>query len=151
MNNGKLSLKYEVYVAAPVRKVWEALTDGSATKQYFYGCSVQSTFKKGAPITYLGDGGFNMLGGEVLDVEPEKRLVTTFQARWDEKVSKDKPSRVAWDLSPVGQATKITLIHDRFAAETATYKQSADGWNVILSSLKTYLETGKFLNLSQAT
>lgn len=55
MSNAKLSLKYEVYVAAPVRNVWETLTDGSATKQYFYGCSVRSTFKKGAPISYLGD------------------------------------------------------------------------------------------------
>lgn len=149
MSNAKLSLKYEVYVAAPVRNVWETLTDGSATKQYFYGCSVRSTFKKGAPISYLGDGEFNMLDGKVLDVEPEKRLVTTFQARWDEKVSRDKPWRVASDLSPMGQATKITLIHDRFAAQTATYKQSASGWNIILSSLKTYLETGKTLELSQ--
>lgn len=64
MSSAKFSLKYEVYVAAPVRNVWETLTDGSATKQYFYGCSVRSTFKKGAPISYLGDGEFNMLDGK---------------------------------------------------------------------------------------
>ena len=51
MKNGKLGLKYEVYIAVPTERVWEALTEGSATKQYFYGCSVRSTFKKGAPIS----------------------------------------------------------------------------------------------------
>lgn len=150
MKNDKLILKYDIYIAAPVDKVWKALTDGSQTKQYFYGGRVTSSFKKGAAIAYLGDGEFNLLDGEVLEVTPEKRLVTTFQARWDDKVSKDKPSRVVWDLSPMGEATRITLVHDRFAGETSTYHQSADGWNVILSSLKTYLETGKPLNLNQA-
>lgn len=136
-------MKYEIYIAAPVEKVWKALTDGSTTKQYFYGCAVQSTFKKAAPISYLGDGDFKMLDGEIVDVKPEARLVTTFQAHWDAQVSKDKASRVAWDLTPMGQSPRLTLVHDRFAEETATYKQSTGGWNVILSSLKTYIETGK--------
>lgn len=147
MKNGKLSLRYEVYIAAAIKTVWEALTDGSVTKQYFYGCSVQSAFKKGSDISYLGDGGFNMLDGKVLAVEPLKLLRTSFRAHWDEKVSKDKASRVTWELSPAGQATKLTLLHDQFAGETATYQQSASGWNLILSSLKTYLETAKPLLL----
>ena len=91
-----------------------------------------------------------MLDGEVLEVKTQKLLTTTFQAHWDEKVSKDKASRVTWDLSPMGQATKLTLIHDQFDGETATYKQSASGWNVILSSLKTYLETNKPLQLGKS-
>jgi uncharacterized protein YndB with AHSA1/START domain len=151
MKDDALILKYDIYIAAPVDKVWKALTDASQTPQYFYGGRVTSSFKKGAAISYLGDGDFNLLDGEILEVKPENRLVTTFQARWDDKVSKDKPSRVAWDLTPIGGATRVSLVHDRFAGETTTYQQSADGWNVILSSLKTYLETGKPLNLNQAT
>lgn len=147
MKNGKLSLHYEIYLAAPAEKVWEALTDGSMTKQYFYGCSVQSAFKKGSDIWYLGDGGFKMLDGKVLAVDSQKLLKTSFRAHWDEKVSRDKASRVTWELSPAGQATKLTLIHDQFDGETATYQQSASGWNVILSSLKTYIETEKPLLL----
>lgn len=147
MKNGKLSLHYEIYIAVPTERVWEALTDGSATKQYFYGCSVQSTFKKGADILYLGDGNFNMVDGRVLAIDPQKLLKTSFRAHWDEKVSKDNASRVTWELSPMGQATKLTLLHDQFDGETATYQQSASGWNVILSSLKTYLETEKPLVL----
>jgi len=91
-----------------------------------------------------------MLDGEVLDVNPQERLATTFQARSDEKVSKDKASRLTWDLTPMGQSTKITLTHDRFGVENATYKQSASGWNAILSSLKTYVETGRSNSLRPA-
>jgi uncharacterized protein YndB with AHSA1/START domain len=124
MRNGKFALKFEVYIAAPGSAVWEALTNGSATKWYFYGCSIQSTFKKGASISCLGDGEFNMVDGEIVEVKPQERLVTTFQAHWDEKVSKEKPSRVAWVLTPRGESSKVTLVHDRFDSETATYKQS---------------------------
>ncbi len=83
MKNDRLVLKYDIYIAAPVDKVWKALTGSSQTKQYFHGGRVTSSFKKGAAIAYLGEGEFNLLGGEVLEVTPEKRLVTTFQARWD--------------------------------------------------------------------
>jgi hypothetical protein len=71
--------------------------------------------------------------------------------RWDEKVSKNKASKLTRDLTRMGQTTKITLIHDHFGGETATYKQSASGWNAILSSLKTYVETGRPLQLAKAS
>jgi len=89
--------------------------------------------------------------GSTNEVKPQERLVTTFQAHWDEKVSKDKPSRVAWELTPRGESSKVTLVDDRFDSETATYKQSPDCWNIILSSLKTFLVTGKPLQLDQST
>ena len=89
--------------------------------------------------------------GSTNEVKPQERLVTTFQAHWDEKVSKDKPSRVAWELTPRGESSKVTLVDDRFDSETATYKQSPDGWNIILSTLKTFLETGKPVQLDQST
>jgi uncharacterized protein YndB with AHSA1/START domain len=149
MKNGKRVLKYELYISASAKKVWGALTEGEATKQYFYGCAVRSTFKQGALISYLGDGEFNMLDGEVLEVKTGERLLTTFRAQWDGKVVKDKPSRLLWELTPMGKATKLTLVHDGFAHETATYEQSESGWPLILSSLKTYVETGKPLVLEQ--
>ena len=107
--------------------------------------------QKGAPISCFGDREFNIVDGEIVEVKPQERLVTTFQAHWDEKVSKDKPSRVAWELTPRGESSKVTLVDDRFDSETATYKQSPDGWNIILSTLKTFLETGKPVLLDQST
>jgi len=141
-------LSYEVYIAVPPNKVWEALTDGSITKHYFYGARVESKFVKGTPIAYLGDGDFRLLEGKILEAEPGKRLVTTFRALWDDSVTKDAPSRVSWEISPAGEATKLTITHDGFKNARASFEQSVGGWPVILSSLKTYLETGKALKIN---
>jgi uncharacterized protein YndB with AHSA1/START domain len=145
MPRGKAKLSYTFYIAVPPSKVWRGLTDGSVTKEYFYGCRVQSSFAKGSPITYFGEGDFKMLDGKILEIEPNKRLVATFHAQWDEGVAKDPPSRVTWELAAAGEATKLTLVHDDFRGGEASFEQSASGWPLILSSLKTFLETGKAL------
>jgi uncharacterized protein YndB with AHSA1/START domain len=140
-------LSYEFYIAAPPEKVWNALTDGEQTKQYFYGCRVESTFEKGAPIAYVADGSFKMLEGDVLEITPGKKLSTTYRPLWDAAVSKDAPSRVTWGLAASGDVTKLTLIHDAFKGGKSSYEQSASGWPLILSSLKSYVETGKALKM----
>jgi uncharacterized protein YndB with AHSA1/START domain len=151
MRNGKLTLKFEVYIAAPCSAVWEALTNGSATSSTstVAAAKVRSKREHQYPISEMAN--LSMVDDEIVEVKPQERLVTTFQAHWDEKVSKDKPSRVAWELTPRGESSKVTLVDDRFDSETATYKQSPDCWNIILSSLKTFLVTGKPLQLDQST
>lgn len=139
-------LSYELYIAAPAARVWGALTEGALTEQYFYGTRVESTFARGAPISYTA-GGARMVEGEVVAVDPGSKLTILQRATWDAQVAADKASRVAWELQPLGEATRLSLVHDGFGGETATYQQSAAGWPVILSSLKTLLETGRPLVL----
>lgn len=144
MNNGKIEYSYELYIAAPPEKVWKGLIDGELTKQYVYGTRILSTLKQGAPYAYLGDGDFTVVDGRILEIEPAKRLVMTWSAHWDEAVSKDAPSRVTYQLTAVNPTTtKLNLVHDDFAAETATYTGSVASWPLMLSSLKSLLETGK--------
>jgi uncharacterized protein YndB with AHSA1/START domain len=140
-------LSYEIYIAAPAARVWSALTDGALTEQYFYGTRVESAFEAGAPIAYAA-GGARMVEGEVLAVDRGTRLTISQRATWDEKVAADPASRVAWELAPMGDATRLGLVHDGFGGETETYRQSAAGWPLILSSLKTLLETGRPLVLA---
>lgn len=136
---------YEIYIGAPVGRVWQALTDGDLTKQYVYGTRFEGKLRKGALYAYLGDGGVKVVDGEILDVEPEKRLVMSWQAHWDESTKGDRASRVSYELAATGpKTTKLRLVHDDFdSAETATYKGSIEGWPLMLSSLKTLLESGK--------
>ena len=91
----------------------------------------------------MGDGNFKVVDGQILEIEPEKRLVMTWNARWDDSVSKDRASRVTYELSPAGPSTKLRLVHDDFDGRTATYAGSVEGWPLMLSSLKSILETGK--------
>ncbi len=144
MNNGKIEYSYELYIAAPPEQVWKGLIDADSTKQYVYGTRLQSTLKQGAPYAYLGDGDFKVVDGRILEIEPGNRLVMTWSAHWDDAVSKDAPSRVTYQLTQINPTTtKLNLVHDDFADETATYTGSVAGWPLMLSSLKSLLETGK--------
>jgi uncharacterized protein YndB with AHSA1/START domain len=115
-----------------------------------YGTRLQTTLKKGAPYAYLGDGDFTVVDGEILEVDPEKKLALSWSAHWDEASGKDKPSRVTYELAESAPGTtRLRLVHDQFDGETATYKGSADGWPLMLSSLKTLLESGRPLPSAQ--
>jgi uncharacterized protein YndB with AHSA1/START domain len=141
---------YEIYIGVPVSRVWRGLIDGELTKHYVYGTRFESQLSKGAPYAYLGDGGFKVVDGEILDVEPEKRLVMTWQAHWDDSTKGERSSRVSYELAASGpETTKLRVVHDDFDSdESATYKGSAEGWPLMLSSLKTLLESGRPLRTS---
>jgi uncharacterized protein YndB with AHSA1/START domain len=140
----ELSITYDIYVAAPATKVWQGIVNGDMTQQYVYGTRLESKLKKGAPYVYVGDGGFKAVDGEIIDVAPEKKLVMSWNARWDDAVSKDPASRVIYELTEMGpQTTKLRVTHDGFKSRTATFAGSADAWPLMMSSLKSLIETGK--------
>jgi uncharacterized protein YndB with AHSA1/START domain len=149
MKSQSPTLSYDLYIAAPADKVWKSLIDGAITQQYFYGTRVTGDLKKGGMLRYVGDGNAEMMRAEILEIAPDKRLVTTCEALWDDAVKRDKPSRLTWELTAMGGATRLTLLHDELSGANATFEQSASGWPVILSSLKTVLETGKPLVIGQ--
>jgi uncharacterized protein YndB with AHSA1/START domain len=139
----QLSYSYDIYIGAHVSKVWNGLVDGDMTRQYVYGTRLESKLKKGAPYAYVGDGAFKVVDGEILEIEPERRLAMTWSAHWDDSVAKDRPSRVTYELVAVGPSTtKLQVVHDDFDGATATYNGSVESWPLMLSSLKSLLETG---------
>jgi uncharacterized protein YndB with AHSA1/START domain len=139
---------YEVYIRTTAEKLWAAITDPETSEKYYYGTRVMSDWKPGSPITYDNGEGAHIITGEVLEIDPPKRLVHTF-AFSDPDHAQDKPTRVTWEIEPMGGVCKLTLVHDGFDAETRTYKDVEFGWNPIFSSLKTLLETGEPLVISQ--
>jgi len=141
----KIEYTYDIYIAAPLGRVWKGIVDGDMTKHYVYGTRLESALTSGAPYAYVGDGGFKVVDGEILEVEHEKRLVMTWRAHWDDAVGKDRASRVSYELSTAGPTTKLRVVHDDFDGQTATYTGSIAGWPLMLSSLKSLLETGKAL------
>jgi uncharacterized protein YndB with AHSA1/START domain/DNA-binding transcriptional ArsR family regulator len=137
----KPDLVLETYIRTTPKALWEALTDPEKTRFYYYGGRLDSTLQKGSPFRYTGPDGKVMLDGEIIDVVPEKRLETTFIAAW----SKDAPpTRVVYEIEPMGEVVKLTLTHYDVEKSQAG---AESGWQLILSGLKTYLETGKPLNV----
>ena len=112
-----------------------------------YGTRFESKLKKGSDYAYAGDHGFRVIDGKILDVEKEKRLVMSWKAHYDEAAEKDAPSRVAFALSASRPAiTKLRLGHD-IAQNSASYAGTVEGWPLMLSSLKSLLETGRALEV----
>ena len=151
MAKSKIEYSYELYIAAPAAKVWNGLVDGALTRQYVYGTRFTGTLEKGAPYAFVGDGDFKVVDGEILDVAPGKHLAISWSAHWSDAVAKDRASRVRYELLPSGpNATRLRVVHDDFDGETATYRESVAGWSLMMSSLKTLLETGKPLAVEGA-
>src|SRR6266480_3593041 len=109
---------------------------------------IYSDFRAGSPIVYKQpDTGRIDIEGKVIEADPPRRLVHTFAVGWDPDV-KDPPSRVAWEITPMGEACRLSVTHDGFAEENETFAQTKSGWPIILSGLKTLLETGSQLQIT---
>lgn len=141
---------YEIYIRTTPEALWKAITDPAFIKQYFYDQEVQSTWNKGASYVHRAPDGTLRIEGEILEMEPPHRLVQTFACPAKEDTRGDRASRVTWLIEKTGEACKLTLIHDDFDGETATYKSVGRGWSPVLSGLKTLLETGRPLVLGAA-
>ena len=136
---------YDVYIRATPERIWEALTNGEVTKRWFHGTAITGAIEPGARIQFLGEDGESAVDGEVLEVERPRRFVHTWKANWGEEFADDAPSRVTWEITPMGTTTLLRMTHDGFEGVTATYRSISQGWAQILSSLKSMLETGEAL------
>jgi len=134
---------YEVYIRTTPEKLWEAITDPELTVLYFHGSRVDSKWQVGDAIVHRLPDGKPALEGKVLEIDPPRRLVTTFKFAQHPEGRRERPSRVTWEIEPQGTTCRLTLTHDDFDGETVTYREVARGWNPVLSGLKTLLETGK--------
>jgi uncharacterized protein YndB with AHSA1/START domain/DNA-binding transcriptional ArsR family regulator len=135
---------FEIYIKTTPERLWEAITDDEARRKYSFGVGVRSDWTPGSSVETFHPGAGVAIGeGEVLEVEPPLRLVHSFRAVWSDEVKREGISRVTWEIEPVGDSCRLTLTHDqlREGANSELY----GGWPMILSGLKTLLETGEML------
>lgn len=132
---------YELFIRTTPEKLWRALTDGAVTAQYFFGTSVASKLEKGAPITWTFPDGSVAVDGVVSGVESPRRLAHTWVTRYDPALS-DECSDVVWSIEPRGEVVKLVVEHELSSAPKTAASVGKDGWSLVLSGLKTVLETG---------
>lgn len=139
---------FEVYIRTTPQQLWQALTNGAITPYYYFGSRVEGEWSLGGAYRYVNQDNGLLLQGEVLEVEPLRRLVTTFQPRWQDELSTMPASKVTWEIEPFGAICKLSLTHDELDVTAYPAAQGIiSGWNQILSGLKTFLETGEPLPL----
>jgi uncharacterized protein YndB with AHSA1/START domain/DNA-binding transcriptional ArsR family regulator len=144
----KMEKVYEIYIKTTPERLWEAITNPEMRAKYTFGVRVVSDFAPGS--TYVGQANppgqaeaLTIVEGENLEVDPPRRLVQSFRALWSDEVKSEGTSRVTWEIEPVGDSCRLTVIHDqlREGANNELY----GGWPMVLSGLKTLLETGELL------
>jgi len=141
---------YEIFIRTTPERLWRAITDPADTRLYYYGTEVQSDWKVGSKLVYL-DHGEVTLDCKILEVDPAHRLVHDFSMTYDPETAAERPSRVTWEIEKLGDACRLTLIHDDFDGETKTYHEVEHGWSQILSGLKTLIETGQPLVVEEGS
>lgn len=134
---------YEVIVRSDPQRLWRAIVDPAQTVHYFYATRVDSTFEVGAPIAWRAEDGTAAVEGVVFECEPPARLVHSFMLMASEAACHDRPSRVTWEIDALGESCRLTLVHDEFESETATFREVGRGWSPVLAGLKHWLETGQ--------
>jgi uncharacterized protein YndB with AHSA1/START domain/DNA-binding transcriptional ArsR family regulator len=135
---------FEIYIKTTPERLWEAITDPEIRAKYNFGAGISSDWTPGSRFEMTAGGGAVALGeGENLEVDPPRRLVQSMTALWSDEVKAEGTSRVTWEIQPVGDSCRLTVTHDqlREGANDELY----GGWPMILSGLKTWLETGELL------
>jgi len=135
---------FEIYIKTTPERLWEAITDPELRQKYNFGVGVQSDWTPGSSYESVHPGaGISIAAGENLEVDAPRRLVQSFNALWSDDVKAEGTSRVTWEIEPVGDSCRLTVVHDqlRDGANDEVY----GGWPMILSGLKTLLETGELL------
>ena len=135
---------FEIYIKTTPERLWEAITDPSQRAKYNFGVGLESDWTNGSSYTSVHPHADGPLGeGENLEVDPPHRLVQSFTALWSDEVKAEGPSRVTWEIQQVEDSCRLTVTHDQL--REGANPELFGGWPMILSGLKTYIETGEEL------
>jgi uncharacterized protein YndB with AHSA1/START domain len=136
--------RFEIYIKTSPEHLWQAITDATLRRTYNFGVGVHSDWTPGSRYAGVSPVRANALfEGENIAVEPPFRLVQSLNALWSETVIAEGTSIVTWEIEQIEDSCALTLTHDRLADGASG--ELFGGWPMILSGLKTLLETGEAL------
>jgi uncharacterized protein YndB with AHSA1/START domain len=133
---------YVTYIRTTPKKLWHALTTPEIIKQFRFGMSVESEWNVGSTWRMYADGSL-MDSGEILESVSQKRLVMSWLNEWKPEFKAEGISRLVYEIEPVGPSAKLTLTHSMERPDSKFIESVSDGWPLVLSNLKSLLETGE--------
>lgn len=135
---------FEIYIKTTPERLWDAITDPGIRSKYHFGTSIVSDWEPGSTYQQVHPDSPDPLSlGENLEVEPPRRLVQSMNVAWSPEASAEATSRVTWEIEPVGDSCRLTVTHDQL--RDGAPEELYGGWPMVLSGLKTWLETGEHL------
>ena len=134
---------FEIYIRTSPERLWDAITDTDTRRKYNFGVGITSDWTPGSRFEMGHPVGGAIGEGENLEIDPPRRLVQSMVALWGDDVKSEGTSRVTWEIEPIGDSCRLTVTHDQL--REGANDQLYGGWPMILSGLKTWLETGELL------
>ena len=135
---------FEIYIRTTPERLWEAITNREIRSKYQFGMQISSDWTVGSRFEMGNPNAPALLGeGENLEVDPPRRLVQTMVALWGDDVKAEGSTRITWEIEPIGDSCRLLVTHDQL--REGANEQLYGGWPMILSGLKTWLETGELL------
>ncbi|WP_040925779.1 ArsR/SmtB family transcription factor [Saccharomonospora marina] len=131
---------FEIFIRTTPQRLWQAITDPDTRARFQFGARVESDWTTGSPYRVSHEGVGGLIEGENLEVDPPWRLVQSYHAIWDDDIAAQRTSRVTWQIEQVGDSCRLVVRHDQLPADADEHLYG--GWPMILSGLKTWLETG---------
>ncbi len=143
----KPKLVYSTFIRTTPKKLWTAITKPEFTRQYWAGVENVSDWKKGSKWEHIGGDKQRevWITGEVLECNPPKLLVLS----WADPDNLADKSRVTFEIEAIEDMTCLKVTHDNLKAGSKMLRGVSWGWPRVLSSMKSFLETGKGLNISK--
>jgi uncharacterized protein YndB with AHSA1/START domain len=134
---------FEIYIKATPEQIWDAITDPALRAKFSFGVQTHSDWTTGSAYHAGMPGVVDIAEGTNLVVEPPHLLVQSFNALWSQEVQDQGTTRVTWQIEPVEDSCRLTVVHDHLPASANA--ELYGGWPMILSGLKTLIETGEQL------
>lgn len=141
----KSSFVYVTYIRTTAEKLWQALTEPEFTRQFFFGTVQESEWKVGAAWKIVEPDGTVPDSGEILELDAPRRLVLKWQSQGKAELREEGFSRMSYELETQEEMVKLTVRHEMDKEESKLIRSVSNGWPMILSSLKSLLETGESL------
>jgi uncharacterized protein YndB with AHSA1/START domain len=140
---------YVTYIRTTPEKLWRALTDPEFTRKYWVETWQDCAWTKGATWKLMSPDGRVVDSGEVVDIDPPRRLVLTWRHHLKPELTAEGHSRMTYELEPQGDVVKLSLLHEIDVPNSKLIKGVSGGWPKFLASLKSLLETGEPLEASR--
>jgi uncharacterized protein YndB with AHSA1/START domain len=142
-------LVYITFIRTTPERLWDALTQSAFTAQFFFGRAIESDWAKGAPWRLIMPDGNTDVAGQVLESDKPRKLALSWRVEWLEEARALEPAIVTYEIEAMGDVVKLTLTqHNNSPVPKKFVEGGKQGWAMILSSLKSLLETGEAIRFN---
>ena len=139
------SFVYVIFIKTTPEKLWTALTEPEFTRKYWYGVTQESAWQSGSTWKMMFEDGRVADTGEIVEIDPPRRMVIKWRNEFRPELKEEGYSRCVIEIEKMENVAKLTISHSMAKDNSKFIEAVSGGWPMILSNLKSLLETGEVM------